>query len=106
MRFRSAFRRSNQGVGTGHAQRLEVLEISCKQQQIGVLGQRCNGYIGKAGVTALRHGGIRYLPCHSGGRRIQRQDAIAIDVQQTIEPTVQSVGPLCTACATQFADAL
>jgi hypothetical protein len=55
----SPLRECKQRIGAGHAQRLEMLEIAGEQQQASVLGQCCDGHVGKAGVAAFCHGGIR-----------------------------------------------
>ena len=75
-------------VSAGNAQRLEVLGVAGQQQQTRVLRQRRNGDIRKAGVAAMGVCLIRYLPRQSGGLCIQRQNALCIRGQQSVQPAV------------------
>lgn len=83
-----------------------MFEVAGQQEQAGVLGQRGNRNIGKAGVATLRDGGIGYLPGQAGRLRVQRQDALGVTGQQAIKPAVKPVGTLEATGAAQFADAL
>lgn len=83
-----------------------MFEVAGEQQQASVLGQRRYRNISKTGMTAFGLRCVRDLPCESGGPCIQRQDAIGVGGQQTVQPAVEAVSPLGTTGAAQFANAL
>ena len=71
-----------------------------------MLCKRSNSDIGEAGVASLRNRSVRNLSRQPGGLRVQRQDAVGIKIQKTVQPAVQAVGPLHATGAAQLSDAL